>query len=373
MALIQFRIWESGRIDMKRLSQLLRSAISHALWDTVLEYKILPSPLCYGLHAAEKEEDKQETEKSPVKEDREESSVAKDGEGVNRQQEQQEPAQEVAETSHNSYLSLKRLSQDAVLAYGGSLLGAGGGGSAAALPKIVVEAKAGTKGGGGGAAEEVAAEALSLPNLLRPPAEPTQLEAGRRGRLSAAYTGTVWDWARLGRSLGAPAYQEFTLPLYAKPGLAALIEELLVVVQAVLPDFDLRIFGKQQPAERQQASPDDGWSSAIYLPSTEQLSDLKPTAAAPGEEQSSDQEFIVMGRSLRLWKACVSCGSSSMGTWATELLHLRNKFGKQFQNFPPLLLSTGNQPARSAAVPTGGTSGEGQLAAAETPSSGGVL
>ena len=44
--LIQFRIWESGRVDVGRLTALLESSIKQALWDTIIEYRILTEPLC---------------------------------------------------------------------------------------------------------------------------------------------------------------------------------------------------------------------------------------------------------------------------------------------------------------------------------------
>ena len=171
----------------------------------------------------------------------------------------------------------------------------------------------------------MASEALSLPLLLRPPLV-DDFEAGRRGRLTAAYHATLWDWTRLGRSLGAPAYQEHAVQLYAKPNLSSLLDELLAVVPSILPDFDLRTFQKTYESATQ---------STACLPRLEQP---EVTAATfGGGQSSSDLAFIVVGRSLRLWKASVEMGTTA-DSWA-ELGHLRSKFSKQFQNFPPLLVS----------------------------------
>ena len=298
MALIHFKVWESGRIDMKKLNQLLRSGISHALWDAVLEYKILPSPLC-----SKQEEDFEETNANMDTPEEEQKDEA---------EEEVEDRQE----DKNSRLSLKRLSQEAVLAYG-SVLGTAATSTAVPLiPQIVLEGRRGA---------EMASEALSLPLLLRPPLV-DDFEAGRRGRLTAAYHATLWDWTRLGRSLGAPAYQEHAVQLYAKPNLSSLLEELLAVVQSILPDFDLRTFQKTYESATQ---------STAFLPRLEQP---EVTAATfGGGQSSSDLEFIVVGRSLRLWKASVEMGTTA-DSWA-ELGHLRSKFSKQFQNFPPLLVS----------------------------------
>jgi hypothetical protein len=46
MAAIEFRIWERGHIGLDMLREKLESAIQNALWDVVLEYRLLPFPLC---------------------------------------------------------------------------------------------------------------------------------------------------------------------------------------------------------------------------------------------------------------------------------------------------------------------------------------
>lgn len=46
MALLEFRIWGRGHINPETLKEKLESSIKHALWDVVLEYRLLPFPLC---------------------------------------------------------------------------------------------------------------------------------------------------------------------------------------------------------------------------------------------------------------------------------------------------------------------------------------
>ena len=46
VALLEFRIWERGHINPETLSAKLEAAVGHALWDVVLEYRLLPFPLC---------------------------------------------------------------------------------------------------------------------------------------------------------------------------------------------------------------------------------------------------------------------------------------------------------------------------------------
>ena len=61
-ALVQFRIWEQGRVDVDKLTALLQRSIQHALWDAILEYRMLPAPL-----AEKHEEERIEDEKGRTK------------------------------------------------------------------------------------------------------------------------------------------------------------------------------------------------------------------------------------------------------------------------------------------------------------------
>lgn len=44
-ALIEFKIWKQGRVNVESLTQKLRAAVRHAVWDLVTEYKLLPTVL----------------------------------------------------------------------------------------------------------------------------------------------------------------------------------------------------------------------------------------------------------------------------------------------------------------------------------------
>ena len=55
IALIQFKIWESGRLDFDRLISALHSATRQSMWDTVMEYRLLSAPLCINIDDHEEE------------------------------------------------------------------------------------------------------------------------------------------------------------------------------------------------------------------------------------------------------------------------------------------------------------------------------
>ena len=45
-ALIQFRIWQRGSLDMRQLKDRLTCAVGHALCDIITEFTLLAAPVC---------------------------------------------------------------------------------------------------------------------------------------------------------------------------------------------------------------------------------------------------------------------------------------------------------------------------------------
>lgn len=44
--LVRLDIWEKGNISLLQLSEKLRGALRHALCDAIMEFLVLPAPLC---------------------------------------------------------------------------------------------------------------------------------------------------------------------------------------------------------------------------------------------------------------------------------------------------------------------------------------
>nr|XP_027235247.1 uncharacterized protein LOC113826545 [Penaeus vannamei] len=45
MAMLQFKVWESGRVDLDEIRRYLVDSICHALWDVNTEYRLLTAPI----------------------------------------------------------------------------------------------------------------------------------------------------------------------------------------------------------------------------------------------------------------------------------------------------------------------------------------
>lgn len=42
---VEFRLWKQGRVNIESLTLKLKAAVRHALWDNILELKLLTAPL----------------------------------------------------------------------------------------------------------------------------------------------------------------------------------------------------------------------------------------------------------------------------------------------------------------------------------------
>ncbi|MPC08797.1 hypothetical protein E2C01_001389 [Portunus trituberculatus] len=49
MAMLQFKVWESGRVDLAEVRRYLMDSIRHALWDVNMEYCLLTAPIVPSL------------------------------------------------------------------------------------------------------------------------------------------------------------------------------------------------------------------------------------------------------------------------------------------------------------------------------------
>jgi hypothetical protein len=46
VALLEFRIWKQGRVNIESLTQKLKASVRHATWDLLIEFRLLTTPLC---------------------------------------------------------------------------------------------------------------------------------------------------------------------------------------------------------------------------------------------------------------------------------------------------------------------------------------
>jgi len=183
MALIRFKIWESGRVDTSRLCSLLETSIRHALWDAVLEFKLLPVSLCL-----------------PPK-----STLA--------MQEQSQPFS-IDDEKHKLIQHIGSTE---------SLPATHEAASSCDPPHIIVR--------GSEANEE-------LPELLTP----NNYEQGDEGTVAQIYQSTIWTWFAVGKELEVPSYQSHSVDLVSKHEMHILLRETSALIKETVPSLDVKLF-----------------------------------------------------------------------------------------------------------------------------------
>ena len=271
IALIQFRIWESGRVDTLKLSGLLQTAIVHSMWDVVLEYKILPLPLCLpDLN----DEDFTKPEPPPFL---------------------------YTEQTSTSKLSLKRLSEEAVAAYGYTTTDA-----KPIIPQIIIERR----------------DVCDDTRNYEPSMVPSEFEVGNKGFLINTYYDILWSWFKAAKELDVPSYKKHEVDLVCKHEIQALLKEIHLLIQSTVTDLDIKMFSRG---------------------GTDLNSKYVPVKL---NERAGNDEYIILCRNFSVWKNIVDDSK--------DLLFLKKSFSKYLQNFPSLI-HNGSVGESQPSFPSAGT------------------
>ena len=181
MALIQFKLWESGRLDLEKLSTLLHSSIRQAMWDAILEYKMLSAPLAVTREAGELDV----------------------SEGTRSDEDScQENTFSDSLNADNSASS----------------------GNDVSLPEIVIDAN----------------ELVEDPSS--PALDPFEL--GSQGELHEMYSSNVFNWLELGLEIESPSVFKHSVDLEATNSLPLVLKEIESQISAIIPDLETKFFQK---------------------------------------------------------------------------------------------------------------------------------
>jgi len=243
MALIQFRIWESGRVDFEKLTGLLQCSIKHALWDAILEYKMLTAPLAVkdpsddladAMTDVSTEDDTQVV--SPTKEFTAKSILQSLSEATGAVTNSSSAAIEIKERRDTS------------------------------MPEIVIEAN----------------------DLVETPLAPktTSFEKGHRGVLHFMYSSSIFNWLDLGLEIEAPSMYKHSIQLVATNSLPLILKEIETQINSIIPDLQTRIF---------QGRNVEGSKDPVFLP-------YKKNHKDPSCNFLNAEDFILVSRNIDHWK-----------------------------------------------------------------------
>ncbi|KAJ9595165.1 hypothetical protein L9F63_013523, partial [Diploptera punctata] len=274
VALLEFRIWKQGRVNIESLTQKLRASVRHATWDLLTEYRLLTAPLCVP------------------------SSMV---------------SQSPPPFSTNSTSSTMLLS------------------TANSEPSTPLKAKKSVRTSDPTPLERNSNLYLiiSLKNTLQSIASTKSCkmdsyESGETGILHEMYHVIMKPWLEFGVDLAVPAVRKHSVILTVRHPLAVMIRELQSLINLNANDTTpLAFWGCPISEEKDEVE---------YVPGPFMGPNFNfgtsPTVNVIGETTSC----LLIARNLNQWKACVS----EDGVFEPDVLDPKNA-QKVFQKFSPLL------------------------------------
>jgi len=239
MALIQFRIWESGRIDFEKLTGLLQCSIKHALWDAILEYRMLPAPLAVKDHSDDLAD-------AMVEVDPEVNSLSKDS-TIKVILDESSEMKRTTTSSVSAAIEIKDKKDTS-------------------MPEIVIEAN----------------------DLVDTPIAPKtdSFEEGFKGILHFMYRSSIFNWLDLGLEIEAPSMYKHSIQLVANNFLPLILKEIESQINSIVPDLKTRVFQKLKSGD------DDG---PIFVP-------YQKNSKENTENSQMVEDYILVSRNIDHWK-----------------------------------------------------------------------
>uniref|UniRef100_A0A663MDN3 SZT2 subunit of KICSTOR complex n=1 Tax=Athene cunicularia TaxID=194338 RepID=A0A663MDN3_ATHCN len=265
--LVRLDIWEKGNISLLQLSEKLRGALRHALCDAVMEFLVLPAPLCVEaacpLGAADLEE------------------LSSAGESLARMStlspHSGEPVTPTSKLGRRSFWDMLSKAESSEL------------GSPKTTDDIVLERPEEARTRRRHKTESVkqhqsqdrATATAELEQAQRRRA--CQLEEGDVGTVHPLFSQTCQQWMAFMNHLGCPSVQQCSLEIVSRFLLSSILVEVVSLVTALASDTTVKVF-EQICYHR----------GAAFLP-------YKPGQSA-SPRPAAVRHFILLGRNFQQWR-----------------------------------------------------------------------
>ncbi|XP_054872770.1 KICSTOR complex protein SZT2 isoform X6 [Amphiprion ocellaris] len=297
---VRFDIWEQGNVSPLQLSDKLQGALRHALCDVVMELRVLPNPLCIGVHCPATKAQKEEAKGFliPLPEVKEVKDSPRQRSGSRVFKTSPSPitliqgavgstpvtGTSTPESTTPTGRSTRRSFWDILSKPDSTELG-----SPKTTDDIVQE-----KGEEGRAARrrhktenvkqqwsQEKAMAVELEQAQRRQA--SQLEEGDAGTLHPVYQDTCQPWITFMAKLGCPSIQQCTAEIASHFLLPSILAEVVNLVSSLASDTSVKAFEKTScPA-----------AGDVFVPFT-----LVQNLSQPPD---ATRNFILIGRNFHQW------------------------------------------------------------------------
>uniref|UniRef100_A0A8C0J3M6 SZT2 subunit of KICSTOR complex n=1 Tax=Chelonoidis abingdonii TaxID=106734 RepID=A0A8C0J3M6_CHEAB len=262
--LVRLDVWEKGNISPLQLSEKLRSAVRHALCDAVMEFRVLPAPLCMEA-ACPLEELGSGVPPPPLHF----TSASSSSSG--------EPVTPTNKMGRRSFWDMLSKADSSEL------------GSPKTTDDIVLERpeeirtrrRHKTESVKQHLSQERASATAELEQAQR--RQVCQLQEGEVGTMHPLFSQTCQQWMAFMSRLGCPSVQQCSVEIVSRFLLSSILEEVVSLVTALASDTTVKVF-------QQHCCP----QGATFLPyNPHQSSSPRPAAI---------RHFILLGRNFHQWR-----------------------------------------------------------------------
>lgn len=273
-ALIEFRIWKQGRVNLEALVQKLKSAVRHAIWDLVTEYNFLPTVLTVPL----KENPKEAASAAPQESGNE---VSLDPRSENLPSPKKEAETSEIETPQPSGSEFVQSLVTEILNNSGN--------------EILQENVESTDG-----------------------FDNKQYDLGEEGKLHQVYYAILPYWFQFALEMNVPAVKKHVVTLHRRHSLAVTLRELQNIIRSNASDTSTRTFvqSSRQPFVESEMEEDplafkvfEGADnvSNVWLKRAQEQENEDESVYLPcdffKEEQGIYVKSILIARNFQQWKA----------------------------------------------------------------------
>ncbi|XP_064625448.1 KICSTOR complex protein SZT2-like [Lineus longissimus] len=338
-ALVQFRLWVRGDVDMDQLSEKLHLALRHATYDIILEYTYLTAPICdVPQHYPAKSTEAVfpfSAPPSPMKalsksDDHRRSSIFvwKTKSKVSD-----------AEVKHPTTPTHKKMSTDSIktpkdffspVSFGKDLLDAFKGSKPSSPQTPGPDTSSATSQKTWADAEIQRRREVEWQQTLQ------KYEAGERGSLCKIHTTVFPDWIEYGLKLGVPSLTKVSGCVLSRYSVDFTLKEVQAIVNNICADTNLKFFRMADQALKRDSAYLPYNPARVPLQTTEHRKESSLDSPTTVHNRTPGKGLIFTGvaRNVQQWRASVEY--QDVEDESADLPTLTNpKTHKSYQKFQP--------------------------------------
>ncbi|XP_023223130.1 KICSTOR complex protein SZT2-like [Centruroides sculpturatus] len=307
IALIRFQIWCASKVDVNSLCNKLGKAVRHALWDLLMEYRLITAPISDFIQNDESHCNSEPN--TPLK-------TRRTGWVMTEHFSKEHCFSPINIPSKGTDFSTS--------------ISNGANNSPVQSPHESVFKFADPQAQRSLQTNRTESSSSPLPLKTNEMTSPSNLlniyETGEKGKLQTTYQKTIKSFLKFGKKLEVPTVKTHVYYLKNCYPVSIILKEFQAKINELTPDIYPRIFQKVTADSEEFIVINNAWN--MHLP-TDSKGLIINENSLPGKTKS----YIMIGRNVNQWKACMGCSEFF------SYLESVSKNQMNYQKYPPHLIN----------------------------------